>query len=103
MSKPSIQPNSTASLPKLANDEDLPVEAYRKLVEFVRIGKAGVKAAIENNRRLGIPSVYFINGYTYYELPDRSLTREDPYPALIAAKLARDAQAAEAPPYPRNS
>jgi hypothetical protein len=31
------------------------------------------------NRQRGIPNVYSINGIIYYELPDGSLSREDPW------------------------
>ena len=43
------------------------------------IGSAAVKKAQEENRRLGIPNAYFINGKTYYELPDGTLSLEDPW------------------------
>jgi hypothetical protein len=39
----------------------------------------GPHTAQEENRRLGIPNVYFINGWIYYELPDGTLSPEDPY------------------------
>jgi hypothetical protein len=42
------------------------------------IGSAAVKKAQEENRRLGIPNVYFISGRIYYELPDGTLSLEDP-------------------------
>ena len=54
-------------------------EALRKGEEFERIGNAAVKAAQEENRRLGIPNVYFINGILYYELPNGELSLTDPY------------------------
>lgn len=54
-------------------------ETLRKGEEFERIGNAAVHAAQEENRRLGIPNVYSINGILYYELPNGELSREDPY------------------------
>ena len=54
-------------------------EALRKGEELERIGNAAVHAAQEENRRLGIPNVYSINGILYYELPNGELSREDPY------------------------
>lgn len=68
-------------------------EAFRKLAEYRRIGQEGVDAAIEESRRLGVPNVYFINGHTYYELPDGTLSLEDPYPAMQAAKRAQEGSA----------
>ncbi len=54
-------------------------EALRKGEELERIGSAAVRAAQEENRRLGIPNVYSINGILYYELPNGELSRTDPY------------------------
>jgi hypothetical protein len=53
--------------------------ALRKGEELERIGNAAVHAAQEENRRLGIPNVYSINGILYYELPNGELSRDDPY------------------------
>jgi hypothetical protein len=57
----------------------IPLEVYEKVQELTRIGKAAVRAAQEENRRLGIPNVYSINGVLYWELPDGTLSRTDPY------------------------
>lgn len=54
-------------------------EALRKGEEIDRIGNQGVQAAQEKNRQLGIPNVYSINGVLYWELPDGTLSRTDPY------------------------
>lgn len=54
-------------------------EALRKGEEIDRIGNQGVQAAQERNRQLGIPNVYSINGVLYWELPDGTLSRTDPY------------------------
>ena len=35
--------------------------------------------AQEENRRNGVPNVYSINGFLYYELPNGELSRTDPY------------------------
>jgi hypothetical protein len=58
----------------------IPADVYQKLQELVRIGERGARAAQEENRRLGIPNVYSIDGVLYYELPNGELTREDPFP-----------------------
>jgi hypothetical protein len=59
--------------------KSIPVETYEKIQELIRIGNRGVRKAQEENRRLGIPNVYSINGILYYELPNGELSREDPY------------------------
>ena len=59
-------------------------EYLADLTEFVnvnrilRIGRRATKKAQEDNRRMGIPNVYSINGQLYYELPNGELTTEDP-------------------------
>ena len=57
----------------------IPVEVYEKVQELLRIGNRGVRAAQEENRRLGIPNVYSINGILYWELPNGELSRTDPF------------------------
>ncbi len=57
------------------------LQAIEKGKELFRIGQLAVRDAQEENRRLGIPNVYSINGVLYYELPNGELTREDPYKA----------------------
>jgi hypothetical protein len=47
--------------------------------EYIRLGNRAAHAAQEENRRLGIPNVYSINGILYYELPNGELSRTDPY------------------------
>jgi hypothetical protein len=53
-------------------------EALRTAAEWTRVGREAVQAAIEENRRLGVPNVYSINGRIYYELPNGELSLEDP-------------------------
>ncbi|MDR1168524.1 MAG: hypothetical protein LBK53_06530 [Heliobacteriaceae bacterium] len=38
--------------------------------KITRIGSRAVKKAQEENRRLGIPNVYCINGKIIFEIPD---------------------------------
>ena len=51
----------------------------RKAIEIRQIGSRAVHKAQEENRRLGIPNTYLINGWIYYELPDGELSLDDPY------------------------
>jgi len=46
--------------------------------ELTRLGNRGVRKAQEENRRLGIPSVYYKNGKIYYQLPNGEITTEKP-------------------------
>ena len=46
------------------------LEMYERADEFVRIGRLAVKEAQGESRRMGVANVYFINGRTYYELPN---------------------------------
>jgi len=47
--------------------------------EMERIGNRAVRRAIEENRRLGIPNAFSFRGRIVYELPDGTLTEEDPF------------------------
>jgi hypothetical protein len=49
-----------------------------KLDDLLRIGRRAVRKAQDDSRRLGIPNVYSINGFLYYELPSGELSRTDP-------------------------
>ena len=57
----------------------IPLEVYEKVQELTRIGNRAVRKAQDENRLLGIPNVYSINGVLYYELPNGELSRTDPY------------------------
>jgi hypothetical protein len=54
------------------------LEMYEKSDEFVRIARLAVKEAQEESRRLGVANVYFINGRTYYEMPNGELSLTPP-------------------------
>ena len=60
-------------------DSALTLDTYAKIDELIRIGKRAVQRAQEESRRKGVPNVYSINGFIYYELPNGELSREDPY------------------------
>jgi hypothetical protein len=65
---------------------EISAEGYARAAEMTRIFGDAVREVQEENRRLGVPNVYTINGVIHYELPDGTLTTEDPYPAMQAAK-----------------
>lgn len=50
-----------------------------ELVErFTRIANTAVHAAQEENRRLGIPNVYVLNGTIVWQYPNGSITTTPP-------------------------
>ena len=54
-------------------------ETLLESMELQRIGSEAVHAAQEESRRMGVPNVYCINGHIYYELPDGTLSLNDPW------------------------
>ncbi len=54
------------------------IDTYQKADEIMRIFRSAVSEAQAENRRLGIPNVYVINGIRYFELPDGEITRTPP-------------------------
>jgi hypothetical protein len=63
-------------------NQPLDIQVYIQAAEFKRIGSRAVRQAQEENRRLGIPNVYSLNGMIYYELPNGEITREDPWATI---------------------
>jgi len=64
-------PNTNGTFPSM--------EAFRFAAEVRQMGASGVSKAQEDSRRAGVPLVYSINGILHWELPDGSLTTEDPW------------------------
>lgn len=60
-------------------ERELDGDTFRRMVELKRIGNRAVQQAQEENRERGIPNVYSIRGHIYYERPDGTLTRDDPF------------------------
>lgn len=48
-------------------------EEYKFTMKMLRIGSDAVKKAQEENRRLGLPNVYSLNGKKIYQMPDGSV------------------------------
>ena len=63
----------------MSTDHPLSLAQLAEMEEIVRIGRRAVRKAQEESRRLGVPNVYSINGFLYYELPSGELSRTDPY------------------------
>ena len=63
----------------MENNPPVDIQLYLQAAEFKRIGNIAVEKALAENRRLGIPSVFYRNGQIYYELPNGDITRDDPF------------------------
>jgi len=63
----------------MTTESSLPYESLVWLDEIMKIGRRAVHEAQEESRRLGVPNVYSINGFLYYELPSGELSRTDPW------------------------
>ena len=61
-------------------------DTFARLDEIIRIGRRTVRKAQDDSRRLGVPNVYSINGFLYYELPSGELSRTDPLENTDAAR-----------------
>ena len=62
----------------MKHDSSLAPEIYQHALEFLRIGNEAVRKAREENRRLGIPSVFSVDGHLCWELPNGEVTFDDP-------------------------
>lgn len=62
------------------------IDFYQRGTQFVKIGNEAVQKAQEENRKLGIPSVYGRNGKIYFELPDGTITTESPWDSIKPKK-----------------
>jgi len=60
-------------------NQSLRVEIYRDTIEFQRTGTRAVRRAREENRELGIPNAFTREGKLYFELPDGTITQENPF------------------------
>jgi hypothetical protein len=69
----------------MTDSRPLSIETYRWAAEILRVGNRAVRKAQEESRRLGVPNVYSHNGTLFYELPDGTLTTEDPLRASDAS------------------
>ena len=53
----------------MTHDRTLDPEIYQHALEFLRIGNEAVGKAREENRKLGIPNVFAVDGRLCWELP----------------------------------
>ena len=62
----------------LRKDFDMEKEDYQTLIQWARIGNRAIKKAQRENHRCGLPNVYSKNNRLYFELPDGTMTMENP-------------------------
>jgi len=55
------------------------IETIQKAFEVLRIGNTAVRRAQEENRKLGIPNAYSLNGKIFFELPNGEITTKNPF------------------------
>jgi len=58
-------------------------ELRSQLLDVLRLGNIAVREAQEENRRMGIPNAYFINGRHLFQMPDGHFTEENPFSVLL--------------------
>ena len=51
-------------------------ERYEFLADILKLANRGARKAQEENRRLGLPNVYVIEGKVVFVLPDGTITHE---------------------------
>ena len=52
---------------------------YKRALELIAIGNRGVRAAMSENRRKGLPNVFGIDDKIYYRMPDGTITMKSPF------------------------
>lgn len=53
-------------------------KTYEHVIKMACLAKKAAQAAIRENRELGLPSPFIINGRIYYEMPDGRLVNRKP-------------------------
>jgi hypothetical protein len=63
-------------------------DIFEFTAEITKIGNRAVKKAQAENRRLGIPNVYSKQGQIYWQLPDGTITTQDPRKSSLKQEKA---------------
>lgn len=61
---------------KVTNSKELPAKTLRKMLKFQKIANDAVEKAQEENRRLGIPNWYSINGQIISDLQIEEISKK---------------------------
>ena len=56
-------------------------QSYESLIKATKIGNRAVKKAQDENHKKGLPNVYSKNKRLYYELPDGTISMQNPLPS----------------------
>jgi hypothetical protein len=55
------------------------IEIYQWNAEMNKIASSAAHSAIEENKRLGVPSSFESDGVAYFQMPDGSITTKNPF------------------------
>ncbi|MCH2227304.1 MAG: hypothetical protein MK033_05980 [Candidatus Caenarcaniphilales bacterium] len=55
------------------------IKIYQESIKMNKIGAQAMQEEKEKNKKLGIPSSFIQNGQILYELPDGTITTEQPW------------------------
>ena len=59
--------------------ERFKTETYELTLEIARIGSRALREAHEENHRLGLPNIFTRNKKLYFEMPDGTITTDNPF------------------------
>ena len=54
-------------------------ETYELTLKIARIGSRALREAHEQNHRLGLPNIFTRNKKLYFEMPNGTITTENPF------------------------
>ena len=54
-------------------------ETYELTLKIARIGSRALRQAHEENHRLGLPNIFTRNKKLYFEMPDGTITTDNPF------------------------
>ena len=55
------------------------LQFYKRALELIAIGNRGVRAAMIENQKKGLPNVFGIDDKIYYRMPDGTITMKSPF------------------------
>ena len=60
-------------------EEEFDTETYKLVLRIARIGSRALREAHEENHRLGLPNIFTRNKNLYFEMPDGTITTDNPF------------------------
>ncbi|RLF75315.1 hypothetical protein DRN39_07470 [Thermococci archaeon] len=58
------------------NPDNIPLHFYKELVEIIAKGRKASYKVLQENKRLGIPTPFSLQGVIYYLMPDGRIVRK---------------------------